>query len=84
MTRAGWIAALAVLLAGCGMYGSLYLEEDAAAPPATAPAEPPPLPVDERDDEDPEARPRRADQAAPTDPTESTITPKPPTRHPDP
>jgi predicted small lipoprotein YifL len=68
--RACWLAALAalaaLLLSGCGMYGSLYLEE----PPAERPAPvepPPPLPVDETDEDDPDVTPRRADQADPAE-----------------
>jgi predicted small lipoprotein YifL len=67
--RACWLAALAVLLlSGCGMYGSLYLEEPPAERPAPVEPTPLPLPVDETDeDEDPAVTPRRADPADPAD-----------------
>ena len=52
MTRPWRLAALALLLliAGCGMYGALYLEEDEVAPSEVT--EQPPVAGDEDEDED--------------------------------
>jgi predicted small lipoprotein YifL len=48
--RRSWPLVAVLLLAGCGMYGSLYLEEDEARSPRVT--EQPPVAADEDEDED--------------------------------
>lgn len=61
MMRTSRLLPLALLLlSGCGMYGSLYLEEDAAAPEIT---ERPPT-AGEEPQEEREQREEREDDAA--------------------
>ena len=53
MTRAWRALPLVLLLSGCGMYGSLYLEEEPAAPATPEVTGQPPSATDEdQDDED--------------------------------
>lgn len=52
MKRPWRLLPLALLLAGCGMYGDLYLEDEAATAPGQAEAPPGADDADEDEDED--------------------------------